>query len=119
MIPQEDVGNDHLHRVVGKEAPWAYNLAMAKMQAILASGSELYYQELVTTLCSGYNDSAYGADYSRRVASDYCTGAARQTFPRLEPAQGRRQLRRLPSGYGRPRGGWCHHAALTAGAQWR
>lgn len=54
MVPQEDVGNNHLHRVVSKEAPWTYNLAMAKMQIILASGSKLYCQELVITLSSGY-----------------------------------------------------------------
>jgi hypothetical protein len=54
MVPQEDVGNDHLHRVIGKEAPRAYNLAMAKVQVILASGGKLYRQELVITLSSGY-----------------------------------------------------------------
>jgi len=105
MVPQEDVGNDHLHGVISKEAPRAYNLAMAKVQVILASGGKLYRQELVITLSSGFNEGAYGANYSRRVVSDYCTGAARQTCPRLEPAQDRHQSRRLPSGYGRPRGG--------------
>ena len=42
MVPQEDVGNDHLHRVIGKEAPRAYNLAMTKVQVILTSGGKLY-----------------------------------------------------------------------------
>lgn len=54
MVPQEDVGNNHLHRVIGKETPRAYNLAMAKVQVILASGSKLYCQELAITLSSGY-----------------------------------------------------------------
>lgn len=54
MVPQEDVGNDHLHRVIGKETPRAYNLAMAEVQVILGSGSKLYCQELVITLSSGY-----------------------------------------------------------------
>jgi hypothetical protein len=104
IVPQEDVGNDHFHRVIGKEAPWAYNLGMAKVQVILASGGKLYRQALVITLSFGYQRGAYGANYSRRVVFGYCTGASPQTCPRLEPAQDRHQSRSLPSGYGLPWG---------------
>lgn len=36
MIPQEDVADDHLHRLASKEAARAYDPAVAKVQVILA-----------------------------------------------------------------------------------
>lgn len=50
MVSQEDIANDHLHGVVCKEPPRAYNLAMAKVEVVLASGGKLYRQVLVFTL---------------------------------------------------------------------
>jgi fatty acid desaturase len=43
MVPQKNIGHDHLHGMISKEAPWANDLAVAKVQVVLASGGELYF----------------------------------------------------------------------------
>lgn len=41
VIAQQDVGHDHLDRMIGKESPRADNFAVAKMQIVFACGCEL------------------------------------------------------------------------------
>lgn len=111
MILENNVADNHFHRVVGEESAGTDNLAVAKVKVVLARGSKFCSSMSAYSEKLDKPELSYDANYFRQGASCCCTVAGHRMSRDPQLAQDLCQSHMLPSGCERHRAAQCRHEA--------